>query len=256
MNFPKFVWISVLGLIWFCLGCGSYKLDFDNPGQGPDPKQTSKPAGDTVELRMLHMSPGTSPVVVMRNRNSLFSTIRYGESSGYRAIPSGDHWFEVHDSLNEQRVLARVAKTLHLFPRYTALLVPRGTSFLWMLLQDSPGDNALGPNEVLVRFANAVPDSIRLDLKLATSAGAPLFSNVGALGASSYTTLPAATHSFVLSPTQMQGVLLAMEPVRLEPGGQYTITLYGTMSRKDEHRLKVRVFQDNVRTEGKTFVDL
>ncbi len=52
MNFPKFVWISVLGLVWFVWVCGSFQFDLETPVVGLVNHRTC----NSVKLRMIHMT--------------------------------------------------------------------------------------------------------------------------------------------------------------------------------------------------------
>jgi hypothetical protein len=219
------------------IGCGD-----DNP---------TRPAEAKTKIRVVHVSHDAPAVDIRVDDAVAITNLAYGQSSGYAELNAGTRNVKVTPAGSASPIVIQADLPLAENSDYSVYAVNNLDNIEPVFVEDLRTANT---NMAKIRFLHASPDAPAVDIKLNNGSGTAVFSNVAFKTITPYAEVPAATYTFVVTPTGSTNEVVVFDPITVQNGMTYTVVAHGTLLNSDIFNFAVRVFVDN--NEGNAYVDL
>ena len=190
-----------------------------------DVEQQSAPESYAASVRVVNAIPG-GPVTVWAGDSVVFRRVRYRQATAYREIPDELFDFQIKRS-PLATPLAQSRENLQYGARFTLVALPSagGTDKRNLrVLEDDP--KAPNPDKARVRFINAVPGDVEVDVQL-LGRSEVLFDAVDFEEEAGWKGVDPMVGTLEVRPAGGRDVLVSLPDVRLEGGESYTFVLSG-----------------------------
>lgn len=181
---------------------------------------TTAPAVQTAQLRVLHASPDAPNVDVLLDGTLALSNVPFRTASSYLAVPAGTRNLRVRAAGTSTVVIDQNAATVA-GRSYTVLATGRAASLAPLVLEDDLTAPAAG--SVKLRVVHAAPAAGAVDVYVTAptadlATATPTLGNVAFRAASGYLTVPAGTYRVRVVPAGTKTVAIDVNAVTLTSG--------------------------------------
>ena len=183
-------------------------------------------AGDAC-VNIIHASPDAPAVDVYVDGTRALENLAFGKTSGWVALPAGDHTVQVTPTgMMADAAVIDAELTLAEDAAYEVAAVGLVADIAAVVNQVNL--STLGDDEARVQVVHASPDAPAVDV--AVSGGDVLISDLAFPDASDALTVPAGTYDLEVRAAGTTDVALPLPDVTLEPGMVYSIYAIGHVS--------------------------
>ncbi len=196
-----------------------------------------------ASLRVINASPNSTGLDVTLDQTKIAQNVWFGNSSGYLFTRSGIREVKVTRGGTSSPILLSFNFNFETNNFYTLVLTDSISKLTPLLVEDLKYNQIAG--KAFVRFINASPNSIPLDIKIGNPAGTIKHSYFTYQQITSYEPYDPAIISFVFTRTNTNEELISLRGLSLLTNKAYTIVVMGFFNGPPGQNLQVKWFLDN-----------